>query len=73
MDFEETTFNPIFVVKKSAWYQCARCLADLRTSEHLPDCPLTPMQRLGAIKHVQMVIKSFHNTKGIELLKGGKI
>lgn len=74
MDIEDKEItNPFFIIhKRSEWYQCAQCHSDLRTSEHSPDCKLNPVEKAAATKHVQMVIKSYFNAKGLKTLKGGK-
>lgn len=74
MDFEDNNINPFFIStqKRSEWYQCAQCLSDLRVSEHRDDCAFDDQGRAGATKHVQTIIKSYFNTKGIHALKGGK-
>lgn len=75
MDFEDNNINPFFIStqqKRSEWYQCVQCLSDLRVSEHKDDCAYSPEARESATRHVQTIIKSYFNTKGIQVLKGGK-
>jgi hypothetical protein len=73
MDIEDSNLNPFYIVRKrSAWHQCVNCYADLRGSEHTETCQLDEGQKQSEIRRVQTIVKSYFNTKGIELLKGGK-
>ena len=73
MDIEETTHN-FFIAnpKRSEWYQCVRCYSDLRVMCHGDSCSLTEDQKQAEETRVGVIIKSYFNAKGIEILKGGK-
>lgn len=73
MDIEETTHN-FFIAnpKRSEWYQCVRCYSDLRVMCHGDSCSLTEEQKQAEELRVSVIIKSYFNAKGIEILKGGK-
>lgn len=66
------TLNPfIITTKRSEWHECVLCRSDLRGCEHLESCTLSDVQKQSEIMRVRTIIKSYFNTKGIEILKGG--
>jgi len=73
MDIEDNNLNPFYIVRKrSEWHQCVSCYSDLRGSKHAEGCALTDVQKASEIRRVQTIVKSYFNTKGIEILRGGK-